>query len=156
MTDELIEKICQILNPKRHSVRNRKLTRSIFDEMKNNEKILQFIDQQKRGWFLLSRSCCNINSVFEEVIVLAASRAKTFEDCAHFLPPQLKGKKQHNMDFTPGQSKETEVKILCRAINLAKERNHFIEIVERLIGREVKKNTTTKNLKTMIKKYRPE
>ena len=101
---------------------------------------------------MLSRSCCNIDSVFEDVIILAASRAKTFENCVKFLPPQSKGKRQYNLDFTPGQSKETEAIILSFAIKLAKERNHYVEIIERLSHKEVKKNTSTENLKIRFNK----
>jgi hypothetical protein len=56
------------------------------------------------------------------------------------------------LDFTPGQSKETEAIILSYAIKLAKERNHYIEIVERLSHKEVKKNTSTENLKIRFNK----
>lgn len=147
MTAELIEKIKKIIYVSKDAPR-RMLTRKLFNQIKDNEEVLQFIDQQERGWFMLSRSCCNIDSVFEEVIVLAASRAKTFESCAKFLPPQLKGIKQHNMDFTPGQSAETEATILSFAIKLANKIEHYVEIVERLSHKEVKKYTSIKNIKT--------
>lgn len=151
MTNEKIKKVSEIIYIKRGTKR-RMLTRKLFNEIKDDEVVLLFIDQQERGWFILSRSCCNIDSVFEEVIILAASRAKRFEDCIKFLPPQSKGIKQHNMDFTPGQSPETEAIILSYAIKLAKERNHYIEIIERLSQQEVKKNISTKNLKIRFDK----
>jgi hypothetical protein len=150
MTTELIERIRLIIFHRRD--KHRKLTRELFNEIKKDEIVLKFIDRQVRGWFMLSRSCCNLDSVFEDVIILAASRAKAFEDCVKFLPPQSKGKRQYNMDFTPGQSKETEAIILSYAIKLAKERNHYLEIVERLSHKEVKKNTSTKNLKIRFDK----
>lgn len=153
MIEKKKEKIREIIYIKRNS-RRRMLTRKFFDEIKDDEEILQFIDQQERGWFMLSRSCCSIDSVFEEVIILAASRAKTFESCAKFLPPQVKGIKQHNMDFSPGQSKKTEAIILSFAIKLAKERSHYIEIIERLSHKGVKKNISNKNLKIRFDKLR--
>ena len=151
MTAELIEKIKKIIYVSKDAPR-RMLTRKLFNQIKDNEEVLQFIDQQERGWFMLSRSCCNIDSVFEEVIVLASSRAKRFEDCAKFLPPQLKGVIQHNMDFTPGQTKETEATILSFAIKLANKREHYVEIVERLSHKEVKSDISTKTLKARFHK----
>jgi hypothetical protein len=133
-TEELIAIIIEIL----YGTTRKKLSRTIFERIEKNKKAQAFIDE-KKGWHTLSNSCCRHEGISEFVLMLAASRAKTFDICMSYYSNQSLG-------FSAPQSKELHFYILSCAEKLAITSSHYVVIAEKMHSKELQEAILIKAL----------